>query len=73
MATLPSSFHPPFQAEVKITLGFRADVLPQLLGTCGGPGGVVRTAQIPVFPPLALLLGDQLVGRKVSHWIGEGA
>lgn len=70
---MPLAYHTPLKAEVKVVLGFLADVLPELLRGHDGPGGVICRPWRPVSPLPIPLLGDQLVGRQMGHGVGVGA
>lgn len=66
-------YHLPVKVKIKVGFGFRADVLPEFLRGDTGPGCVVRTTEVSVFALLVFLLGDQLISREVSNWVGERA
>lgn len=65
--------HTPLYGEVVITLGFRGNVLPELVGRQAGPGRVVTIARDPVAALTAFAPWHQLISGQVSHGVREGA
>lgn len=63
----------PLYCEVIITLGFRGDVLPQLVGSQAGPHRVVAATGHPVATLAAFAARHQLIGWQVGDGVREGA